>query len=60
MYTPGAARRGRYLLRLISIFLTKGRAMEALLRKLNTIPEAAEIAARVEDGDCQKAMNLFN
>jgi len=30
--------------------------MEALLRKLNTIPEAAEIAARVEDGDCPVAV----
>ena len=30
--------------------------MEALLRKLNTIPEAAELAARVEDGGCPMAV----
>ena len=30
--------------------------MEALLKKLNTIPEAAELSARVEDGGCPAAI----
>ena len=30
--------------------------MEALLKKLNTIPEAAELSARVEDGGCPVAI----
>ena len=31
--------------------------MEALLKKLNTIPESAELAARVEDGGCPVAVS---